>query len=180
MLREDGKDQSSNGGNGIVTQEPFENGSPMLEVCVGGNGSDGARADNGIRIAQGSVDETAADCSSAAGEQLVHHPADRCREPRSTRKSVLPTIRKQDGPERTLNLNVVAPTLSDYAHNERQRIEYRVSIVVSQAAEQEFTSPRRYGFDPVVCAKREEWDFLTTSTLSQHLECRRPDEAVCV
>ena len=82
VLREDGKNQSSNGGNGIVMQEPFENGSPMLEVYVGGNGSDGARADNGIRIAQGSVDETAADFSSTAGEQLVHHPADRCGEPR--------------------------------------------------------------------------------------------------
>lgn len=180
MLRENGKSQSSNGWNGIVSQEPFENGNPIVELCIGGNESDGARADYGIGIVQGSVDETTLDFSPTAGEQLVHHPTDRRGEARSTRKSVRPTIRKQDGPERALDLSVVAPTLAEHADDERQRIEYCVSIVRPQATDQKFSGASGYGFDPVVGAKRKEWNLLTAGTLRQHPECGRPHEAIGV
>jgi hypothetical protein len=48
MLREDGKSQSSNGWDAIVTQEPLENRSSILEIRVRRNGSDRAGADDGI------------------------------------------------------------------------------------------------------------------------------------
>jgi hypothetical protein len=180
VLREDGESQSSHGGNRIVTQEAFENGTPMFELCIGRDRSHGTRADHGIGIVQGNVDERTLDCSPVADQQLVHHPADRCGEARSTRKSVVPTIRQQDSAERSLNFAVVASPLSKHADNEGEGVEYDGSVVRSQTTRQKFAGPRGDGFHPVVDPKGHEWDFPAITTLRQHLECGRTNEAVCV
>ena len=172
------EDQPSNRGNGIVSQQPFENGDPVVEVRVGGKRSDAARADDDIRIGQGGVDENLLECRPIGGEQLVHDLAYRCVEPPSTSESIVAAIREQDRSQGARDLTMVPAALSEQPDNERKRVEYGASVVRSQAAGQKLTGPRRHRFHPVIRSKRKEWDFLTVSSLRQHLECGRADEAL--
>ena len=48
VLREEGKRQSANARNAIVTQEPFENRGSILEIQVRRYGSEGARPDDRV------------------------------------------------------------------------------------------------------------------------------------